>query len=186
MLSAGLRSVRPGRHGSEAVTRHPVMPVANGLAADWSGSMATSCARETAIVRPCQHVPTTLPSLARSLLTVPSPKLVIQTLLPSKAVATGETPSVNVPRFLPSERACNEAGLPVLHFHDLRQTAVRNMGRRHVSEKVAMEVGGRKATSVFHPYAIVDNQDVADAIGNAGKKPGSATVKIERRAYCNG
>ena len=32
VLSARLRSVRPGRHGSEAVTlRHPVMPVANGL-----------------------------------------------------------------------------------------------------------------------------------------------------------
>jgi hypothetical protein len=32
VLSARLRSVRPGRHGSEAVTlRHPIMPVANGL-----------------------------------------------------------------------------------------------------------------------------------------------------------
>jgi len=32
VLSARLRSVRPERHGSEAVTlRHPVMPVANGL-----------------------------------------------------------------------------------------------------------------------------------------------------------
>jgi hypothetical protein len=32
VLSARLRSVRPGRQGLEAVTlRHPVMPVANGL-----------------------------------------------------------------------------------------------------------------------------------------------------------
>jgi hypothetical protein len=32
VLSARLRIVRPGRHGSEAVTLgHPVMPVANGL-----------------------------------------------------------------------------------------------------------------------------------------------------------
>jgi hypothetical protein len=32
VLSARLCSVRPGRHGSKAVTlRHPVMPVANGL-----------------------------------------------------------------------------------------------------------------------------------------------------------
>ena len=62
------------------------------------------------------------------------------------------------------ERACNEAGLPGLRFHDLRRTAARNMRRGHVSEKVAMEVGGWKTTSVFHRYAIVDNQDVADAM----------------------
>ena len=59
---------------------------------------------------------------------------------------------------------CNEAGLSDLHFHDLRRTAARNMRRGHVSEKVAMEVGGWKTTSVFHRYAIVDNQDVADAM----------------------
>jgi hypothetical protein len=38
VLSARLRSVRPGRHCSEAVTlRHPVMPVANGLCGGWVG-----------------------------------------------------------------------------------------------------------------------------------------------------
>ena len=62
------------------------------------------------------------------------------------------------------EKVCNEAGLPGLHFHDLRRTAARNMRRGHVAEKVAMEVGGWKTTSVFHRYAIVDNQDIADAM----------------------
>ena len=62
------------------------------------------------------------------------------------------------------ERVCNETDLPGLQFHDLRRTAARNMRRGHVSEKVAMEVEGWQTTSVFHRYAIVDNQDVADAM----------------------
>ena len=33
------------------------------------------------------------------------------------------------------EKVCNEAGLPGLHFHDLRRTAARNMRRGHVAEK---------------------------------------------------
>jgi hypothetical protein len=61
-------------------------------------------------------------------------------------------------------KACEEAGLPGLHFHDLRRTAARNMRRGHVAEKVAMEIGGWKTTSVFHRYAIVDNQDIANAM----------------------
>ena len=61
-------------------------------------------------------------------------------------------------------KVCEEAGLPGLHFHDLRRTAARNMRRGHVAEKVAMEIGGWKTTSVFHRYAIVDNQDIANAM----------------------
>ena len=38
VLSARLRSTRPGRCGLEAVAlRHPVMPVANGLGRGWVG-----------------------------------------------------------------------------------------------------------------------------------------------------
>jgi integrase len=75
------------------------------------------------------------------------------------------------------ERACNEAGVPGLHFHDLRRTAARNMRRGHVSEKVAMEVGGWKTTSVFHRYAIVDNQDVADAMDMLEKSQGMGVTR---------
>jgi hypothetical protein len=80
------------------------------------------------------------------------------------------------------EKVCNEAGLSDLHFHDLRRTAARNMRRGHVSEKVAMEVGGWKTTSVFHRYAIVDNQDVADAMNMLEKSQDEQRQRLEKAA----
>jgi Phage integrase family len=80
------------------------------------------------------------------------------------------------------EKVCNEASLSGLHFHDLRRTAARNMRRGHVSEKVAMEVGGWKTTSVFHRYAIVDNQDVADAMNLLEKSQDEQRQRLERAA----
>jgi integrase len=77
------------------------------------------------------------------------------------------------------ERACNEASLPELRFHDLRRTAARNTRRGHVSEKVAMEVGGWKTTSVFHRYAIVDNQDVAVAMDMMEKSQDQLGQRLE-------
>jgi hypothetical protein len=56
------------------------------------------------------------------------------------------------------------AGIPSLHFHDLRRTAVRNLRRAGVAEKVCMEIGGWETSSVFHRYGIVDNADVSDAM----------------------
>jgi integrase len=51
-----------------------------------------------------------------------------------------------------------------LIFHDLRRTAARNLRRAGISETVIMKIGSWRARSVFEPYAIVNRNDMADAI----------------------